>query len=89
MIRDKVIEDFVTDLKLHAESGRDMLLARGYVIQLALALEDYSFDANKAISYEEVDRIISDEVNSALMSIDITQNCLDRIFRDSEKRYRR
>ena len=90
MDKHAVIDEFVRDLRYCAENGRSLELNAPKTRQLAKALEDYDFDENRRVEYNEVANIIRSAVSSAVYSLDdtITLECMERIFGEQSEVHR-
>ena len=90
MDKHAVIDEFVRDLRYCAENGLSLELNASKTRQLARALEDYDFDENRRVEYNEVANIIRSAVSSAVFSLDdtITFECMERIFGEQSEVHR-
>ena len=86
MDRHAIIDEFTRDLRYCTENGLPLVKTR----QLARALEDYDFDENRRLEYNEVANIIRRAVSSAVFSLEdtITFECMERIFGEQSEVHR-
>ena len=83
MDRNAIIQAFINDLNYVDGLNLPLEMPAQRVHYLAMALQDYSFDCNRVISADDVERIVRDAVSEETCDLEssIVDRVIDRIFK--------
>lgn len=83
MDRNAIIQAFINDLNYVDGLNLPLEMPAQRVHYLAMALRDYSFDCNRVISADDVERIVRDAVSEETCDLEssIVDRVIDRIFK--------
>ena len=84
MDRNAIIQAFVEDLNYVDGLNLPLEIPAQRVHYLAMALQDYSFNCNRVIDEDTVERIVRDAVSEETCNMEssIVYSVLNRIFKD-------